>query len=405
MAHRILCISNGHGEDTHTAAVIGAMREREPGLQCSAIPIVGEGLAYRRIGVPVIGPTLNLPSGGFAYMHPWMWLDDVRAGLVGLAARKVRAVRQAATGADAVFATGDHVGQAYAWLSGRPFVSFISPLSALYEGQLRLNIVLRHILASKRCRAVFTRDRATAADLERQGVGKVRFGGIPSLDTLIPAGIDLAIPGGVPVLGLLPGSRLPEAERNLRCLLDLTARIARRFSPSPVAAVAGLVRPLFDRLATAVAGTGWAVEGSSLVRRAGGSGACDAPIRVSCRTDAFADVLHASTLILGMAGLAVDEAVALGKPVLLVPGAGPQHTWAFAESQSRLLGPSARLIGRGGAATPDDLEQAAQWAIETLRDEDFLARASASGRDRLGSTGAADRIAEAVLDTAGSAGG
>ena len=235
MAPGILCISNGHGEDSETAPIIRALRVVDPGIRVAAMPIVGEGHAYRRLGVPIVGPTLTLPSGGFAYMHRAMWLADMRAGLAGLTARQILAVRAAAPGFDVVHATGDHVGQAFAWISGRPFVSFIASLSALYEGHLRVNRLLRLIFSSSRCRAVFAKDRATAEDLARQGITKARFGGMPSLDWLTPAGVDLGLRPGARVVGLLPGSRMPEAARNMGLLLRLAGRIARLAQPGSVA--------------------------------------------------------------------------------------------------------------------------------------------------------------------------
>jgi uncharacterized protein (TIGR03492 family) len=128
-----------------------------------------------------------------------------------------------------------------------------------------------------------------------------------------------------------------------------------------------------------------------------GSGAA-----VTCRDDAYADVLGASTLVLGMAGLAVEEAVALGKAALLVPGEGPQYTHRFAEAQRRLLGMSARLVDTGGGPTRDDhLDGAARLALDVLGDAGYLARAAAAGRERLGAPGASARMAAALLDAAG----
>jgi len=40
-----------------------------------------------------------------------------------------------------------------------------------------------------------------------------------------------------------------------------------------------------------------------------------------------------------MAGTATEQFVGLGKPAIAIPGIGPQFTAAFAEAQSRHLGP------------------------------------------------------------------
>jgi uncharacterized protein (TIGR03492 family) len=396
---RILCISNGHGEDSETSHIIRAMREMEPAVNVAAIPVVGEGHAYRRSGVPVIGPTRSLPSGGFAYLHRGMWWKDVRAGLVGLTLRQALAVRRHASGVGAVLATGDQVSQALAWLSGRPFVSFIAPLSALFDGHLEVKGLLRRALASPRCRTVFARDPATAVDLEASGVGRARFGGMPSLDWLVRSGQQLPFRTGSPVVCLLPGSRVPEAVRNLRLLLKLVERIARMAPGNGVSAVqfgAAVVPEVLAELGAAVVGTDWIPDGDVLRL----TGQVGGETHVACPADAYADLLHTSTLILGMAGLAVEEAVALGKAAILVPGEGPQYTYRFAEAQRRMLGPSAQLAGRGGPATTGDLDDAASLAIRTLGDTGYLARAAEEGRRRFGGPGASRRMARAVLDVA-----
>jgi len=41
-----------------------------------------------------------------------------------------------------------------------------------------------------------------------------------------------------------------------------------------------------------------------------------------------------------MAGTAAEQAVGMAKPVLQLPGQGPQFTAGFAEAQRRLLGPT-----------------------------------------------------------------
>ena len=166
MPNRVLFISNGHGEDNHSAHVIRTLRELAPATEIAAIPIVGEGNAYQRLGVPILGPTQTLPSGGFTYGNRWLLLKDIQAGLLGLTLQQLRAVRHHAPHYDLVHATGDSVGQSFAYLSGRPFISFISCLSALYEGHLQTDFVMRFVVRSSRCRAVITRDPYTAKDLQ-----------------------------------------------------------------------------------------------------------------------------------------------------------------------------------------------------------------------------------------------
>ncbi|MEM9487277.1 MAG: lipid-A-disaccharide synthase-related protein [Cyanobacteria bacterium P01_F01_bin.116] len=392
MSHKILFISNGHGEDNHSSHIIRSLRELAPDIDIAAAPIVGQGHAYRNINVPIISPTLTLPSGGFTYTNRLRLINDIRAGLLTSTWKQLRAVQRYAPQCDIVFATGDVVGQCFAYLSGRPFISFTSPLSAMYEGSLKIDIVLKAILKSSRCLTLFSRDVYTAKDYQKQGLTKAQFGGIPSLDRLKTKGKDIQLAPQRPMMALLPGSRIPEAMRNFKLLLGLTIEIARR-NPQ-IQFRAALVPDVMAALDTVAAEVGWHHERGKLTYPAEG----DPVANVLCFSDAFSDIVCNTTLVLGMAGLAVDQAMAIGKPILQIPGAGPQFTYAFAEAQDRLLGLSVKTVGTK-AATPDILQEAAQYAVDIIQDQDYLKACIANGQERFGPFGASYRIANVVLET------
>ncbi|MEL6327672.1 MAG: lipid-A-disaccharide synthase-related protein [Cyanobacteria bacterium J06626_23] len=394
MPHRILFISNGHGEDNHSSYIIRRLQLLRPELEFAAIPIVGHGRAYSKLGIPIKAPTMTLPSGGFTFMNQWKLVDDFRAGLLQLTLKQIQAVRREAPHYDLVFATGDGVGQSFAWISGKPFFAFISTLSALYEGRLPIDWVLGAAVRSHRCQAVFTRDAYTAKDLQHQGIAKAKFGGIPFLDWMQPQGKDLQLKPDRPMLAMLPGSRLPEARRSLQLLLSLALEIAQR-NPN-VQFRAALVGDLMTQLPAVAAEADWRCEQCGSV--AWLSHTIDGhSVEVGCYSNAFSDIVCASTLVLGMAGLAVDQSAAIGKPVLLIPGQGPQFTYAFAEAQSRLLGLNAKMVGTG-PATSEDLMQAADMALDTLNDADYLAACVKNGEERFGPYGGSYRMAQAVID-------
>ena len=394
---RILFISNGHGEDNHTSHVIQTLRQLCPSLDMAAMPIVGEGKAYRNLNIPIIGPTQSMPSGGFFYMKRLYLLKDFQSGLIGLTWRQLQAVLHYAPNCDLIMATGDFVSQTFAYLTKRPFVSFISCLSALYEGQLRLNPLLWHDLNSSRCLAVFTRDSYTAYDLQRQGLTKAQFGGIPALDWLVPAGKDLHLKANGTAIALLPGSRMPEAARNFCLELQLVIEIAKVMPESGLQFRAALIPDLMEQLDDIAKSQGWQHQQGVLTYSPPGSSADESPIvEVRCYSDAFSDILCYSTLVIGMAGLAVDLAVAIGKPIIMIPGEGPQFTYQFAEAQTRLVGISAQIIGTK-PATPEILKQAARRVVETLQDSDYLAKCKENGPERFGPPGASERIARFLL--------
>ncbi|MEH2323063.1 MAG: lipid-A-disaccharide synthase-related protein [Nostoc sp.] len=394
---RILFISNGHGEDNHTSHVIQTLRQLCPSLEMAAMPIVGEGKAYRSLDIPIIGPTQTMPSGGFFYMKRLYLLKDFQSGLLGLTWRQLQAVLQYAPNCDLIMATGDFVSQTFAYLTKRPFVSFISCLSALYEGRLHINPLLWHDLNSARCLAVFTRDSYTASDLQRQGIAKARFGGIPALDRLLPAGKDLHLKPDIPTIALLPGSRMPEAARNFCLQLQLIVEIAKVMPESRFQFRAALVPNLMEQLDYIAKSQGWQLTQGVLTYSPPGSYAEKSPlVEVRCYSDAFNDIVYYSNLVIGMAGLAVDLAVAIGKPIIQIPGEGPQFTYQFAEAQTRLLGISAQTIGTE-PATPEILKQAARRVVKTLQDADYLAKCQKNGPERFGPPGASERIARFLL--------
>ena len=101
-----------------------------------------------------------------------------------------------------------------------------------------------------------------------------------------------------------------------------------------------------------------------------------------------------------MAGLAVDQAVALGKPVIQIPGEGPQFTYRFAEAQQRLLGLSSQTIGTK-PANQEILQEAAEAIVKTLNNSEYLQACVVNGKERLGSLGASHRIANLILTATG----
>ncbi len=383
---KVLLISNGHGEDNDAGFIVEALRDLRPDLDLAALPIVGQGAEYRRRGVPIIGPVADLPSGGFTKTNRLRLLGDAVGGLVGLTVGQIRAVRRRRAEFDLVLGIGDGVAQSFATITGRPFIAFITSLSALYEDHLTLEPILRWEVRRDRCLALVTRDLFTAENLAAQGYDKVKFGGLPSTDSIRPGGVDLGVPEGARMVALLPGSRPPEAVRNLRTLLRF---VELSYGQDPqLWFCAALVPRLREEVALLGDVDGWTLTDKGLRKGAA---------FVACPQNAFADVLTRSVVVVAMAGLAAEQAVVAGKPVIQIPGEGPQYNWKFAEAQTRLLGLNAQLVGEK-AAGEAELAEAAQLLSRTLADDDYLARCAVEGPRRLGTPGGAQRIAQMVID-------
>lgn len=403
---RLLLLSNGHGEDL-SGALLGRQLQRL-GAQVEALPLVGHGHAYRQAGIPVLGHTREYSTGGLGYTSLAGRLTELRQGqLLYLLGRLARLPRSRH---DLIVVVGDVLPLLGAWLSGRPSVVYLVAYSSHYEGRLRLPWPCGWLLRRRRNLLVWSRDALTASDLSEQLGRPVEFLGNPFLDPVAAA------PGAIvgaagQTMGLLPGSRLPEALRNLALMLGVLERLpAALAQPGRLALQAALVEDLScDDLERIAAPLGWQLSA--------GHGHSDGdaahvlvrgPLRLQLHWRRFAAVLHGSDLLLSMTGTAAEQAVGLGKPVLQLEGEGPQFTPGFAEAQRRLLGPGVLCAPPG----PEHLAASAALAASLLQ---RLAAAETGarwrqelaqlGRQRIGSPGGTVRQAAAIMESLSSPSG
>lgn len=403
----LLCISNGHGEDIIAVRVLKELRRLPNAPTLSALPIVGEGGAYQKAGIPIVGPTQTMPSGGFIYMDTRQVLRDVQGGLVRLTLNQLKTLKAWGKTGGQVLAVGDIVPLAMAWASGADYAFIGTAKSEYYvrneAGRLpnrpwlegRSGSVYlpweRWLMGHRRCRGAFVRDQLTADYLQRCGV-KASYPGNPMMDGLDASTDKLsrltaAFPAAaeaVLTLALLPGSRAPEAFDNLQRILTALDSVAQAFPERQIRAL-GAIAPSLNLavLKDALIDAQWQPQSGSMLTFS----------RHNCRlvitADAFAECLHLADAALATAGTATEQAVGLGKPVFTFPGLGPQFTAAFAEAQSRLLGPSIILVENPAAVGPA--------LADCLRDQDRLQQIADNGRARMGQAGAGCAIATALL--------
>ena len=385
---RVLFISNGHGEDLNACQVLKALQHKHPDVEAIALPLVGDGNAYRRAGVKIATPTKALPSGGFAYMNFWKQIEDFQSGLISLTWQQIKAARACGKTCDFVFATGDVLPAIFAWLTGLPYAMFLVSSSGFYENRYLPPWLQAQMMRAPRCRQILTRDAYSAKLIRQRGYRNTSFVGYPIMDVLEPTGKDLDLLKNIPAIALLTGSRLPEAAENLVLQLSLCEAIAQEFAPNPVQFRAALVPSLMPQLSELAAIAGWQYDEGKLYQEKLG-------ISVLCFSDAFADILQQCDLAIGMAGTAVEQAVGLGKPVVQIIGNGPQFSYRFANAQERLLGLSVQTIGIG-FATPEILGKAAGRIKRTLGDRDYLARCQLNGLERVGAKGGSQGLAHAI---------
>jgi uncharacterized protein (TIGR03492 family) len=383
---KVLFISNGHGEDLNASEVLKALKAKYPAVQVAALPMVGEGNAYRKLGVEIIAPTLSLPSGGFVYMDKRQLLKDVNKGLLQLTWEQIKAARAFSQDCDLVFATGDIVPLAIARLTNIPYQFLSIASSAHYENRMKLPFLVNWLMRSPLCTSIFTRDQFTAKLLNAQGITTATFQGCPFMDALELSGIDLQLHPEISMIALLPGSRLPEAANNLGLMLDLAQKISQEFAPHPMQFRAALVPSMMasEILQKIAHKHNWKFIPPNRLSHD--------ELEIICYSNAFADILSKCNLVIGMAGTAVEQAVGLGKPIIQILGQGPQFTYPFAEAQMRLLGTSVQTIGKT-AATPEILTEAALQVRLTLQNPAYLQACDRNGIERVGLKGGSAKIA------------
>ena len=380
----VLFLSNGHGEDLNGSLIARALQEDYPQIEIAAMPLVGSGGAYRRLEIPIIGPTRTLPSGGIWYMNPLYLIKDLFSGLIGLTWRQIRAVQRYSQGCQLLVAVGDIVPIGLARLTGRPYLAFAVSTSSYYEGKVKIPWLTQKCLRSQRCLQIYTRDAYTAEDLCDRGLTKTQFVGCPFMDAIAPTGKPLNLDPNLPTIALFPGSRLPEALENFALQLRVCERLSALQSVQFQAALVPTISAE-DLKGVAVA-QGWTYSAEKLSKDG---------TDVYYHFDAFADILHQCDVVLGMAGTAVEQAVGLGKPIVQIAGKGPQFTYRFAEAQMRLLGPSITTIGTG-PATPEILAEAAETIPRILGDTQYQQACIDNGRERIGPFGSSQTFAEHI---------
>jgi uncharacterized protein (TIGR03492 family) len=275
-------------------------------------------------------------------------------------------------------------------------VVFLVSTSRFYEGQLRLSALTRWCCRRRRVRVVLTRDAFSARDLQAQGLAKALFRGYPIMDLPAPDPGQVARQEGTRTLALVPGSRFPEALHNLVLMLRLCSQLGELAGDGRWRFLVAVVEsPHWLELEPLAASVGWQLNlADGVLRSASGH------LEVRLLPDALASILVASDLVVGMAGTAVEQAVGFGRPVVQLVGRGPQFSYAFAESQMRLLGPTVHTVGRRPAER-SELQEAAGLILRLLADAELPERCARAALERVGPAGGSRRIAETVLDTLG----
>jgi uncharacterized protein (TIGR03492 family) len=419
---KLLCISNGHGEDAIALPVLQELRKLVKSSEIVALPIVGVGKAYTDNDFSIAGKVQLMPSGGFLNQDNRQLVRDLQGGLVGLTIEQIRTIRHWGKAGGKILAVGDIVPLLFAWLSGAEY-AFIGTAKSEYYIRDRQGKILpsqrnsieaktgsyylpweRWLLSRHNCKAVFARDKLTAEILQQWQIPAFDLGN-PMTDGVATGTSQLGshqLPSFKRelarslVVTLLPGSRPPEAYANWHQILIAVGSLILAFPDRQILCLAAIVSTLdLDAIETSLDALGWMklveVEAdltnfipdpSALYYRRD-------RVTIAISTRLGREFMQMGACAIAMAGTATEQFISLGKPAVIIPGVGPQFTSAFAEAQTRLLGESVILVPQ-----PQDVGVEIQ---QLLQQPDRLQSIARNGLLRMGTPGAARRIAESLL--------
>ena len=398
---KLLVLSNGHGEDEIAVRIIEQLQIVTHNLEIAALPIVGQGYAYSKLNIPIAGRVQQMPSGGFIYMGGNPLWEDVRGGLIQLTIEQLRLVRHWGQENTAILAVGDIVPLLYAWLSKANYAFVGTAKSEYYlrdetewlaqtswlERQFG-SVYLpweRWLMSRNSCKAVFPRDSLTTEILQKCSVPAYDMGN-PMMDGITANNQSVKLEQ-LNVL-LLPGSRMPEALRNWQQIITSLSEIIKTFPPEKLQFL-GAIAPALNLMAfiEEADAQGWetVTEQSHTVTLTKGK------MSLILSQNSYQQFLQQSDIAIAMAGTATEQFVGLGKPAVIMSGAGPQFTYAFAEAQSRLLGCSIVMV--------ENPEQVGMAIAKVVNNPQLLAQIALNGKRRMGESGAAQRIADCLQKT------
>ena len=196
---------------------------------------------------------------------------------------------------------------------------------------------------------------------------------------------------------LLPGSRAPENHRNWTLILQAVKSVQAAFENHTLVFLAAIAPSLDLTPFVEALGDAWIpTEKKAAAKKSIGT---KDPLDFRSSTQPtsfltmgqriFNDSLHEADVAIALAGTATEQFVGLGKPAITLPGDGPQFTPAFAEAQTRLLGPSIIPV--------QSADEVGEAIAKTLANEKQLDLIRRNGHHRMGQPGAAARIADCLM--------
>jgi len=371
---RLLVLSNGAGEDAIASKIL---RELSPELQSrvACCPLVGSGDALK--DYESCGPRVLPPSEGLFRESPVLAFKDLSQGVIAGHLRQLRFLRSVKGRVGLAVAVGDLFPVLWAALGGASRILFVGTAKSVYHhpySWLERWILRRTVVRS------LVRDQATAEELCRQGV-EARWLGNAMMDEVQPTGAPLPFNSERPVLTLFPGSR-GQAPETLAYQLEVLQELSRSLSVQAGVALAPGTRQ--ENLVLPAVQKGWSYSPTESLLSDGRS-------QVYLLSGVLGDLLSASSVALGQAGTANEQAAGAGVPVVAYDPRGERGLRWYRKRQKGLLGDAVCVVKQ-------EVSEIATELLRLLSDHQERERRAAIGRERMGPPGGCRRMAEAIAE-------
>lgn len=362
---RLIVASNGYGEDAIGVELAKKISKRFSSADVTAFSFVGSGIHYKEAGIPVVSPSINMPSGGVIKYSLTELLKDIRHGLGNAIRTQLDCLHEMTN----MYRTPVCVGDIYLmlnmlWGQGMRPLLVATAKSVHLHGHLRIE----EWLLKKRSRKVWTRDIETAEALQKVGV-KAVFEGNPVMDLLGDINSD---PSAWPENGfrvmLLPGSR-PRAYDDVKLILDSVLELSKRIDCCFAMVLAPTISA--EKIANVLPQWKLSFDGKCLE-----SGA----IKIFMYSDPVAPVAKGADVLIGLGGTANQLCAGLGIPVVSIIETGKLR-------QKKLLKEAEILVKA-------DSKSLAEATEKILTNPELYKEMSDAGIKYLGGTGALDKIVD-----------
>lgn len=382
---KILFVSNGHGEDAIAAGVVLKLAEKTGKDFILGFPLVGEGKAYKDIGIKIVAPTRNMPSGG---LIPGGWIKnlwmDFTSGLGKLILKQTDSLKKLKDDISIVVAVGDTYPVILGgFFTGRPIV-FVGTAKSNYFYPYS---GMEKMVFKKYCNKVFPRDEITAEALRKSGV-KAEWVGNAMMDCLNVTGERFGISEDRTVIALLPGSR-SAAYQDLPIILSAMEKAVQKSNKQLDFVIPLADSIALDKLAESARESGFSLhdyhEEDGLVGKL-----TRQEMRILLLRRRFGDVINIAHLVVGQAGTGNEQAVGMGKPVISFDSDGNEKLGWYRLRQKGLLGDSLLIV-------PRNSKDLAKQTLKLLDDKETYRTMADIGRERMGPAGGAEKMADYIF--------